>query len=91
MEQKNLWYRGINQQAAFDGIKNELSKAPVLCSFDSKKNHRVSGNASKAAIGAIVLQSAEGGSWQLIKYASRKMTKAEQRYVMIEKESLAIT
>ena len=91
MGQKSTWYWGINQQAAFEGIKNELSRAPVLCSFDLKKNHRVSADASKAAIGAVLLQSAEGGSWQPIEYASRKMTEAEQRYAMIEKESLAIT
>ena len=78
MEQKNLWYRGINQQAAFDGIKNELSKAPVLCSFDLKKNRRVSADASKTPIGAVLLQSAEGGPWQPIEHISRKMTEAEQ-------------
>ena len=37
IRQKSLWYWGINQQAAFESIKNELSKAPVLCSFDLRR------------------------------------------------------
>ena len=37
IRQKKLWYWGINQQAAFESIKNELSKAPVLCSFDLRR------------------------------------------------------
>ena len=74
IRQKSLWYWGINQQAAFESIKNELSKALMLCSFDLKKNSRVSADATKTPIGAVLLQSAEGGPWQPIEHISRKMT-----------------
>jgi transposase InsO family protein len=85
------WYWDTEQQDAFERIKAELSGAPVLCAFDLKRKHRVSADASKAAVGAVLLQQSDSGDWQPVEYASRKMTEAECRYAMIEKESLAIT
>ena len=62
-----------------------------MCIFDPSKIHRVSADASKLALGAVLLQSADGRRWQPVEYASRKMTSAETRYAMVEKEALAIT
>lgn len=56
----------------------------------STKN-TVSADASQFAVGAVLLQSTSKGDWQSVEYASRKLTEAEIRYAMIEKESLAIT
>jgi len=75
----------------FQKIKVELSKQPVLCSFDMNASHRVSPNAIKNAIGAVLLQIDNQGNAQPVEYASEKMTDTEQRYAMIEKEALAIT
>jgi len=88
---KSEWYWGLDQQEAFEKIKQELSNTPVLCAFNVKQNHRVSADASKNAIGAVLLQSNENSDWQPVEYASRKLTLAESRYAMIEKEALAIT
>ena len=82
---------GRSQQYAFEDIKSELVKAPVLCAFDVTKRHRVSADANKSALGAVLLQETEENRWQPVEYASRKMTDAEIRYAMIEKEALAIT
>ena len=53
---RSIWMWDRVQQEAFEKIKLELSKAPVLCTFDLNKRHRVSVDASKNAIGAVLLQ-----------------------------------
>ena len=51
----------------------------------------VPADASKNAIGAVLLQCNESNEWQPLEYASRKLTGTESQYAMIEKEALAIT
>ena len=85
------WFWGVDQEKSFECVKSALSKAPVLCGFDLNKKHRVSADASKNALGAVLLQLNNENEWQPVEYASRKMTEAEGRYAMIEKEALAIT
>ena len=87
---KHDWYWGEDQKKAFKEIKFEISKAPVLSSFDIKKRHRVSADASKNALGAVLLQLNEN-LWQPVVYASRILSDAETRYAMVEKEALAAT
>ena len=88
---RSVWMWDKVQQEAFEKIKLELSKAPVLCTFDMSKKHRVSADASKNAIGAVLLQIDSNGFGRPVEYASRKMTDTEERYAMIEKEALALT
>ena len=51
----------------------------------------MSADTSQSAIGAVLLQQSDTGEWQPVEYASCKMTTAEVRYAMIEKETLGIT
>jgi len=88
--QKSEWFWGPDQQEAFDNVKKELTNEKVLCVFDLEARHRVSADASKNALGAVLLQLNDNGDWQPVEYASRKMTETETRYAMVEKESLAI-
>lgn len=80
-----------DQKRAFRKVKIASSKLPVLCAFDLTKRHRVSLDVSRSAVGAVLLRLNERNRWQPVKYASRKMTETEERYTMIEKETLAIT
>jgi len=91
MGTRSEWFWGQAQQTAFEGIKEVLVNAPVLCAFDPTKNQRVSSDASKNALGAVLLQETRPGVWQPVEYASRKVTGAETRYAMIEKKALGIT
>ena len=91
MGAKATWYWGDSQQRAFEAIKQEVSKAPVLCTFDLSRKHRVSADSTKLAIGAVLLQSNDFGEYQPVEYASRKLSDAETRYAMVEKEALAVT
>ena len=88
---KSEWFWGPGQQEAFVNVKKEIIRSPVLATFDLNAKHRVSADASKEALGAVLLQRNNGSQWQLVEYASRKMTEAEKRYAMVEKEALATT
>lgn len=70
-------------------LKSILTRAPVLTYFDSSKSIKISTDASKDGLGAVLLQ-AEGDCWKPIAYASRTMTQSECRYAQIEKECLGL-
>ena len=88
---KSEWFWGPDQKEAFEMVKEEITKSPVLCKFDLRAKHRVSADSSKSALGAVLLQLNEKSEWQPVEFASRKMTEAETRYAMVEKEALAVT
>ena len=60
-------------------IKDILSTEPVLVFFDPSKKTRISTEASKDGLGAILLQDHDG-DWKPVAYAARSMTETEQRY-----------
>ena len=82
------WQWHSEQESAWNGIKEILSKHPVLQYYDESKALKVSSDASKDGIGAVLLQETNG-EWMPVAYASRSMTKAEKNYATIEKEQLA--
>ena len=74
------------QAAAFQKlIKDMCCEAPVLASYDVRKDVTIQCDASKSAVGAVLLQ--EG---RPIAYASRKLRASELNWAPIEKEMLAI-
>ncbi len=70
-------------------LKQTLSTEPVLTFFDPARKTKISTDASKEGLGAVLLQ-AVGDIWQPVAYASRTMTDTEQRYAQIEKETLGL-
>ena len=85
----NDWQWHAEHEAAWNGIKETLSKHPVLQYYDESKALKVSTDASKDGIGAVLLQETEG-QWMPVAYASRSMTAAERNYAQIEKEQLGV-
>ena len=73
------------QKAAFERIKEILTKDPVLTYFDVAKPVTVSCDASKSGLGAMLLQDEKP-----IAFASRSITETETRYANSENELLAI-
>ena len=70
---------GPSQQRAFDLVKDELSKTPVLALYDPNRETTVSADASSYGLGALLRQMTNG-TLRSVAYASRAMTPTEQRY-----------
>ena len=79
------WTWDFSHQDAFDAIKEELSRTPVLAYFDRKAEHVIQTDASMKGLGAVLLQ--EG---KPVIYVSGTLTPAEERYSNIEKELLGV-
>ncbi|KAE8281553.1 Retrovirus-related Pol polyprotein [Larimichthys crocea] len=73
----------------WNALKEALTKSPVLAYYDPAKRQKISTDASKDGLGAVLLQ-AEGDSWKPVAYASRSMTTTETKYAQIEKECLGL-
>ena len=64
-------------QQAFEQLKLKSTEAPVLIHPDPKKIFKVETDASKVAIGGVVLQEKEPNKWHPITYYSRALSKRE--------------
>lgn len=77
-------------QASFDQLKQALTSAPVLATFDPRADKRLESDASNYAIGGALHQKDADGDWHPICYFSRKMSDAERNYTVYEQELLAL-
>ena len=78
------WAWELEQQDAFEVIKQVITTLLVLAYFDKTRKHTIQCNASKKGLGAVLLQEAKP-----VMYVSRALTETEQRYSNIERELLA--
>jgi hypothetical protein len=78
------------QEQAFQAIKDEFKKEPILVHFDYSKSAIIDADASKQAIGARLQQRDDQGRPRLVACYARKLTPAEQNYDIHDREMLAI-
>ena len=67
-------------QSAFDELRRCLVSSPVLAYPDYSKCFVLDTDASDVGIGAVLSQPSEDGSERVIAYASRSLSRQEQRY-----------
>ena len=83
------WPWGEAQDAAFAAIKAAIATAPVIHMPNLQQPFVVTTDASNFAVGAVLSQGS-GADERVIAFESKKMTPAETRYPVHDKEMLAV-
>ena len=84
------WKWGTAEENAFQAVKRQLTRAPVMAFFKQGAETRVTTDASPVGIGAVLEQKQDDGQYRPVHYASRKLTPPESRYSQFEREALAV-
>ncbi|QRW19694.1 Retrotransposable element Tf2 protein [Rhizoctonia solani] len=84
------WKWDTKEQAAFQGLKEAITNAPVLCHANPTKPYFLEMDALGAALGSILSQQQEDGRLHLLGFLSESFKGAEQNYNTHNKELLAI-
>lgn len=90
LTQKNTKFIWTEEcEIALQKLKKSLTTAPILAYPDFNKDFILDTDASDKGIGAVLSQVHEGKE-RVISYASRTLSKAEQRYSVTRRELLAV-
>ena len=85
LKDKIPFHWGSDHQAAFTQVKLEISSAPILAYYNSKKQTMLQTDASLRGLGACLLQEEKP-----VYFASKALTDSQKGYVAIEIESVAV-
>ena len=77
MKKEKQWNWMTTCQTAFDRLKEEFTKEPVLTLLDLDKPFAIATDASKDASGGILLQADSNGEWHPCSYLSQSFSLAE--------------
>ena len=89
LEKDIEWHMDKPQTDAFNNLKKLVTSHPVLQYFDINRKCRITCDASKKGLGAV-LEQKHNEHWSPIAYASRALNSAEMNYCPLERETLAI-
>ena len=89
-KKEKQWNWSTNCQIAFDRLKEEFAKEPVLTLPDLDKPFAIATDASKDASGGILLQADSNGEWHPCSYLSQSFSPAERNYDIYDRELLAV-
>ncbi|QRW18621.1 Retrotransposable element Tf2 protein [Rhizoctonia solani] len=84
------WQWNSKEQEAFQGLKDAITNALVLCHADPTKPYFLETNASGAALGSILSQCQDDGQLHPLGFLSELFKGAKQNYDTHNKELLAI-
>ena len=87
--EKNDWQWEAEQAKEWQSIKDFFTTEPLLKFYDPARRSKISSDASKDGLGAVLLQEHDG-NWLPVAFISRAMTSAEKNYAQIEKELLGL-
>ncbi|QRW26437.1 Retrotransposable element Tf2 protein [Rhizoctonia solani] len=84
------WKWDTKEQEAFQGLKDAITNAPVLCHANPAKPYFLETDASSAALGSILSQQQEDGHLHPLGFLSESFKGAKQNYDTHNQELLAI-
>ncbi|KAK2176170.1 hypothetical protein NP493_677g00010 [Ridgeia piscesae] len=87
--EKNDWQWEAEQAKEWQDIKDFFTTEPLLKFYDPARRSKISSDASKDGLGAVLLQEHDG-NWLPVAFISHAMTSAEKNYAQIEKELLGL-
>lgn len=91
LRQNNKFEFGLRQKVAFDKLRNMICERPILTIFQYGLETEVHTDASKHALGAILMQrSNEDNNMHPVRYMSTKTSLAEENWSSYELEVLAV-
>ena len=90
LKKKNQFVWTAEHTAAFNRMKEELSKPQALAYFNHRLPTRLYTDASRLNGLGFVLKQKVGDDWKIVQAGSRFLSGAEERYAMVELELLAI-
>ncbi|KAI5151978.1 hypothetical protein ENBRE01_2475 [Enteropsectra breve] len=82
------WTKGMQEQ--FETIKQEVSELKKLLLANYNKEFMLRTDASLTGLGAVLLQKDDKDEWRPVQWASKKLTPAESRYGITEREMYAV-
>ena len=86
LTRNNIEWNWTNEcEAAWNSVKCQLTKAPILSYFNPEKELVVQVDSSKNGLGAVLLQDGKP-----LEFASRSLKPTERKWAQIEKEALAV-
>ncbi|QRW18347.1 Retrotransposable element Tf2 protein [Rhizoctonia solani] len=90
VKKDTIWKWDTKEQEAFQGLKDAITNAPVLCHADPTRPYFLETDASGAALGSILSQRQEDGRLHPLGFLLESFKGAEQNYDTHNKELLAI-
>ena len=92
MPRRNIgrWIGERIKRTSFCELKDACTKTPVLAYADYKKPFRVNTDASEQGLGSVLYQKQDDGTFRVIAYASRSLSKTEKNYNAHKLEFLAL-
>ncbi|QRW17779.1 Retrotransposable element Tf2 protein [Rhizoctonia solani] len=90
VKKDTLWKWDTREQEAFQGLKDAITNALVLCHADPSKPYFLETDASGAALGSILSQRQEDGRLHPLGFLLESFKGAKQNYDTHNKELLAI-
>lgn len=87
---QKAWLWGPPQQVAFERVKTMLSSETCMACYIPSRPTVVSMDASSFELGVVLMQDQPRSERRAAAFASRSITKTEQKYSQMEKEALAV-
>jgi len=85
-----MWNWTDTCQEAFEKLKEEFQKAPVLLMPDLTKPFVIESDASKFATGAVIRQKDMNGDWHPCGYISHFFNATQRNYEIYNRELMGI-
>jgi RNase H-like domain found in reverse transcriptase len=85
------WSWGVDEQHAFNEIKNCVMSSPILCFTHNAKPFHIEADSSDFATGAVLSQQLDDDlKWHLITFYSKFLNAVKWNYNIHDKEMLAV-